>query len=845
MPPMEQKYPSQDPQVRRTAPNYRSPEPLDPATLPSARFKNLIDISAQARIFLKSFPAHDSKPEAVEKLLHDIINRLDEKSIYTFLTETLRIAPARAQIGQSFSPLKTLELLKNSAENGSLDLALHVLMSLLPTEPLYKLVGTLDAIAGNVGPAASEVFNISIPLLLCREDDFTFTDLFVFSKLCTTARAETPRFCELLMSRLSGPMHSHLPTIEALSLVYQAGESVNRWAAVDCLNFCCDLLGTTDGERFTANLSKLMPKVSKAWEAWGEKDRVYIAEQFNEIFQKLHRPIPLRVTAEALSILTIPGDRAKQIVEQSQIIANTNSWEILISHLRRVAKLETMINSLYIGDATKLYAESEILDRADLTDKIVSTFSKVFGIERVQKRLKDFSSAIQRFSGLEIRDLEKDLKTLPDLASEMLVSDYPIEPSAAKYLTALMLIGGDDVFNLWKVPEAEIHRRWEDRVQFARIPIIKTSLSDVFEIPFRSEGYSFRFKENAKIDSNFANFIQGRQRVFTTPYPEIIGHTIREISKLLDIQYNYPVALKAAEVIPLLVQASEHEDPKVFERAVKMSFPLLTEATAVNLPHLDPEAFIQDPDAIYDFLESLRLFIDDRLPVTFEHAGMARPAIERIKQIACLDQITNHLKKLEKNDPNQMMDILLLGVKNALDAYYDQMAETCVLEKSADDLENPAFQPIRIISQNERKVLGCWYVLRADVNSLPSLILAGGGPQTALIKGVDTKQFVGIILEKFAEIAERNNLDGGIFQAVGPAGNGALYTEQGRIAQHANVRDEILRYTGELIQLPKSEHIEFPSEYFSGTKSSPTYFGPIQQVLRLHPNYSQQRKPKE
>lgn len=768
--------------------------------------------------FLAAFPSLTSERSVISRMIASIIELLPDEAKGKFISFTLPAVVSRAKADQIFSGLETLEILTNSAKTESLAVAAPLLLEALTDQSIYYIFGRLESIAVTAGEARSEVFNRSLPeMLKGKIEEVNAGDLFAFQQLCRTAREETPEVCNLL-KRISDEQTWQLSLLRGMFIITSTSDMLSPKAAIDCLSFCSEVISIAKLSG-GGDIGTLFKEAADLWAKWGEPKRRHIARELIPLLQEVQPNISLWSLISLISALKMDGDKAEALISNGKGIGAKLGAEGLLHYTTRVQNWAGRFDGEYLKPLAYYFAAAILADREVVAEAVISEFSRVFGYSRVGENLMQLADAVVRLDEQIPVRLATELTNLKARSDHFLQTDKAIRKSPVAYLLAIIHKSGDSLFNNWRTTEKQSFERWTALEEYYAEPAVRLPKHLNFVLPISPEGNQVALKMGKKLD---LNFIYGRQRCFTTPFPYAQRLILQRLHEILGEDFRY-VGLKEAHVaLPLIVKAS-FKDEKVYKDIVRLSFPLLAAATGVELGSLEPRKKGIDVDQVYNFLESLRLLIDDRMPVTLSKYGMERKFIGQFKEIASLKMIQNELKKIERVKPRTIWRVDLTASKNAFDGFYDQLAETCIYEKCGSDLDSPFFQPVRLTSFEHQQIIGCLYLVKGNVLGEPALIMAGGGPKGWVVKAADMEAFVDGIKSCLKEVVLAEGYTA-LYAAVGRAADGKNWTDEGRVAQHPEVRALLIPENAAVIDLAEHEHIPFPRNY---------EYGPIRRVVKL------------
>ncbi len=284
-------------------------------------------------------------------------------------------------------------------------------------------------------------------------------------------------------------------------------------------------------------------------------------------------------------------------------------------------------------------------------------------------------------------------------------------------------------------------------------------------------------------------------------------------------RFSTPASSEVRDIFRILSEASRALSRQKFVEVFEHALPLLSAAAGVRLfpptsgTSPDDETF---QDEAFDYLMSLRTFVNDTLEVQLLAHGIDRGHIKEIKRQAKLHKIKRELRKFAKVTTSDERTIHCeTSIKNPIDESYDQTGVTCILKRYVSDLSLAYFQPVRLVDRAALEIVGCLYVLKRPILGKMSLVLAGGGLRPAIRKTLDCRTFYRELVGELKRAVREMGL-GGLYCAVGPPSGDAAYTLDGRTGQSEEEIQCLIPQNPTVIELPPGEHIYFPTDFENG-----------------------------
>lgn len=756
-----------------------------------------------------------------------------------------------------------------------------------PPVPLVNIFGRLSAIASLVGNAREEIFNTHLPALIIGPNrQFTTTDLHAFQTLCYQTNAEAAIVLRRCIPEMTTSL-TPISLMQSFILVQNARDQVHIDSAVDCVKFCCELTSQIwlPGEH---GIRIIFKEATRLWMAWGEVKRAAIADSLLTLLKGTQGEVAENhVIAMLFSCPTDPA-RAEAVFKHSCTVASRMSAQALGFHLRRLNTLQSSFSSNHIAALTSYVSSAEGCGYPETAEMLLTNLLKHFRAGRIGPHLPFLQQSLEGFSTPQLRLLAEELSLIEERSNQLLDSKDAIPDTPLNYILASLLKDGSgsqwplsepEIHERWQAhlgysqPPAiriDTPRCFQigmapelDEVMVTRgltldenfilgrvrrfTPVedwqVRSILKGLHERSGISAG-SGHTRAQSVIEAVFEGsrqFIEPLLQIDTklkslSPEYHFGLHTFAEDENLRWKKWSTDLtcSIQAASDPELLTslkrtrsQLSELRRAREqvltrFDSLARETFPLLATAEGLTLPEL---ADTSNATQTYDYLEALRLLVDDRLPITLERAGLERVFIDRLKHAAALPQIKSELRKFTHRESVRDCIVELSASKNALDSFYDQMAHSCILKKSGGDLTKPYFQPVRMIIRSQLEIVGCGYLVSGMIDGRRSLIWAGGGPNGNFLKGVDASIFVSRLVHELKLIAQDNGMTGGVWAAVGKPGEFSAWTDEGRVAQDERVRKPLIPGEAVIRRLKAREKIPFPENYSYGPISYVAYLG--------------------
>ena len=617
------------------------------------------------------------------------------------------------------------------------------------------------------------------------------------------------------------PQLNRLSAVNLAKLVDNFPSDFSEPSRRRCLDFCIRMAPLIKGG-YPPSAQFLLHEFPPLWKRWGESEQVNLGELLVEGLSNKTRDAHslgfVRSLFGALDeIETARGilygfSKFPNFKDEQDFLAYVRSAKALMPHVweSKVLLLGTILAAAYsqgYGETVTLLIEKMITDGP--------------GIRMTSLMLDFIHDYLNRASSSEISKLHYSIENEWQDWKQLIFPSEIIEDSPFHYLISRMLVGGLDSFNPWRIHEDQFKARWDSRIKQQLKPILHMDDAHTM-IEMTPQGYSMQLKEGKTVDQAFLHKVAELYR------PKSDSDSHLQVSQLhTAIGRRIPEATtlspRVADVFKLLTLSSQRLSFSEFKSIAGLALPLLAPACGYNVLSSAKNAAPSSPDETYDFLESLRLLVDDGIVPVLLNYGMERRCIDAIKEVASLKKIKRELAKFEKVHPRDEYRIDLDASKNVLDEFYDLLAETCIWKESGSQLEASYFQPIRATMYSTREIIGCWYTLKTKVVGEESLILAGGGLRRAKLKEVQIDQLCTKLINELKRVCKKNGL-GGLYLAVGQPKDGRSWSSEGRIGQTEEVENAMVPSNPEVIELGADESVDFPKDY---------RYGPIRRVIKL------------
>lgn len=764
--------------------------------------------------FEGSSPAYDM--ERVQHLVDRIIDSFSPEGLRNFICDTLpRLLGSIVKPQMNSDQL--LVVLEQFSLNGALEHVVPHLLRDIPQASVALVIGRLTAISLHVKAAAPLVFSESIPMIIARcGHPFDSEQLYTFHGICKSMQVHTPEAIREICSLFPEEQYPQLSIKGIGRLIDICSQNLNCTSAVGCVRFCSGLVRAMKGvPTDIADMAFL--EGARLWRSWGERDQYTLGETLVAQLASVPGIVPLsHLSLIARHIMT--PRQARAILAGSSEVLKVADTDMLEQHLLMVQPFLSVFPESRGGAIVGYMADGLLSGREGIYARLLGNLAfKGVNMYRTGLSLDFLRQALTRFSADEFRQLDEDMRTEWESWRNMLYAGAHIEDTPLNYILGGMLVGGRESFNPWPITESEFYDRWKSRVGTQQAPLF--DFDDVsIEIPMAPRGVTVRLKQGATLDRGF---LSHRYHQFLAPSQGEQIQLVGEICDMVSPESRHLKAPLVSDIFELLTHASETCSRQQYVQIVEKSFPLLAPAAGYELFALPSSGATEDES--FDYLESLRLLIDDGIVTILSQHGMARPFIDQIKRVASISKIERELSKFEKRQPLESFRVDFEASRNVLDEFYDQLAETCVREKYESALGSPYFQPVRGTIAGERDIIGCWYLLKAPVHGVESLMMAGGGLRRSVLKAVDSDLFHRRMISAFKGAASKLGL-GGLYTAVGKAADGMPWTSEGRIAQTREAIDSIIQPDAEIIELSSQEQIDFPPNYV---------YGPVARLIRL------------
>ncbi len=544
---------------------------------------------------------------------------------------------------------------------------------------------------------------------------------------------------------------------------------------------------------------------------WPEEDTEHNLYHLGQIIKRLpEAPDQYWFNSLLTSLNAVHPSDAPQILKLTSEHANFSDTETYTTYLKFIQEWHEQVDKKNLWQFLKYSAGGFSTGRMDMYKNIMSNLHRAFGsMHRTSRYLSRLDEVMKRMNDQEIATLDDLSYRIDERIDRYIDNDIPESKDILDYVVCLILAEGHE--SPWQSSIDTFENRYDEKHDAELVPVYSYERSETRVRVCSKLGSRGRYIEHPR-KANFA-FTLSCARRYKAGTPVMRENAFLSITEDLGLQIPDLSAKHPESFLDLIHLASRTDDGEPFQKVVQKSYPYLAEATHTHLPPVD-ELSVRDARG-YHFLESLRVLIDDRLPVTFERLGMERTFIDRLKDLANLKQIEAELRKYKSAPPDATWTITFSTSKNFLDACYDLLSETCIPETCGDDFYTPEFQPLRMTVKPERWLIGNFLTAISPIKKKRNLVLLGGGPQAAAFERMDPEEFALALRRECEEICRQQNLHDYCF-AVGAPSKNKPFTDEGRIAQFPSLRKALVPLDSTIIELSEEEYIHIPKDYNKG-----------------------------
>lgn len=763
-------------------------------------------------------PADRPTEEVVAMRIAEIAARLEPADRDNFFDFTIREAASAQRHGGKIEERAgdravpkgeaVLTMLEMCAANGSLGKTLPLLLrDFPPITLLASIAGRLAAIAAATESASWQVFNRALPNIISSQNGlFNENDLHAFALLASKSKEVTPDVCLKPVADLRQSLpESPVELVSTLFLITSTLESVGISSISQCVSSCCLFISLLDRPT-EEDIRRIFGDVVALWQAWSSGgDAEKLNRQLYQLLVEKEPAVTAKDVSGILALCSVDPKKAGAIFDGSTALIGNMELEQLQNHFQRVHNRERSFER-HLQPLAEFSAQTLRAERATLADIVLDRLMLACGPRKVADRLPFLTDMLTKFSADECAALRDDLPRIVQISAEVLTAPWAIELTPLTTLLVHFYAVSAESFNQWQPSPSLYRSRLMRRRNFYAPPAIEVGTHHEFYVPYSPIGSQVLLADNRR--EPVTDFIRGRERSFSLPRAEVARRHCETMVKLLygpDVKEARAFHRDPPEVLQLVATAAQREDTRLFDQVAQLALPFLPAATGVRLPIMGAKF---DAESAFDYLETLRLLINDRLPVTFERFGMARFYIDRLKSLARLEQVVGELAHFTRREPTHRLLIQMRSSKNIVDEFYDQMAETCLYKTADSDLENPIAQPVRLYAPELEDIIGCLFLAKPEIEGVISLMMAGGGPRRSILKALGVDVLADEIVTHLHGIANESQFDGGVYCALGSG-----HEDEGRGGQYPEFRAALLRRSRGILRVAP---VNFPTNYRHG-----------------------------